>query len=588
MKTTPHVHRLSWLASALLSSVLLAAPAPARAQGTPKAALADQVEAKRHFDVGLKLYKEQVYEPALLEFQASYRLGGRPTALRNMAQCYRELKQFAAAHGAFDKLLNEHAAQLKEKERADIRRALAELTQMTGTLRVSGNEPGATILVAGRPVATTPTARPIRIDVGMHRVRVTKEGFDPVEREVTLSGQQELPFEFALQREVTTGHLAVRERGSKAVHVIVDGTDVGAAPWEGELAPGPHTIELRGQNLGAPKQSVDVAKKERRELVVDAAPTVGKARVSALPAAATIRVDGKPVGRGLWEGELDVGKHQLEVVAEGYFPYSREVMVDEGARVLQDVALVAVDRANAKADKDRIDKEAYRGLYGNFSLLGAFSLNGYPTIPAPAGAASAPTKPVGGGVDVRVGYLFDWVGVELAAAFVGDYRTTTQTYATPSSGVPAVIDATVPRTEELRVITLDGFVGAGARAMSKDSAVRFTAGLAPGVAFHTFLFNRSTSGSFRDSSNQRASATAFAMLFDAGVLFGSTPGLKFKIAAVGWLAFPSSVATDAETRTVLVTSSNPNVTSQLESPSYPLAKGPQFFLGPSLGMQFGH
>ncbi|MGZ5969926.1 MAG: hypothetical protein ACXWP4_19775, partial [Polyangiales bacterium] len=69
-------------------------------------------EAKKHFDLGLKLYKEKETEAALLEFEKSYELGKRPSALRNKAQCLRDLKRSSEAFAAYQKLLDAHAAEL--------------------------------------------------------------------------------------------------------------------------------------------------------------------------------------------------------------------------------------------------------------------------------------------------------------------------------------------------------------------------------------------------------------------------------------------------------------------------------------------
>ena len=41
-----------------------------------------------------------------------------------------------------------------------------------------------------------------------------------------------------LEPEVTTGHLVVSAPAGAKVEVLVDGTDVGATPWEGDVKPG--------------------------------------------------------------------------------------------------------------------------------------------------------------------------------------------------------------------------------------------------------------------------------------------------------------------------------------------------------------
>src|SRR5579875_2747464 len=46
---------------------------------------------------------------------------------------------------------------------------------------------GASIMVDGRPVATTPLPRPIELPAGTHFVAVTKNGYQAFTREVTLT-----------------------------------------------------------------------------------------------------------------------------------------------------------------------------------------------------------------------------------------------------------------------------------------------------------------------------------------------------------------------------------------------------------------
>ena len=91
-------------------AVIVLVAIPAWAQSTPptmppssapqagRPSPQDASEAKRRFASGLKLYGEHAYTEALAEFEASYRLGGRPSALRNIAQCHRDMRHFAEAY----------------------------------------------------------------------------------------------------------------------------------------------------------------------------------------------------------------------------------------------------------------------------------------------------------------------------------------------------------------------------------------------------------------------------------------------------------------------------------------------------------
>src|SRR5205085_7024696 len=94
-------HRMRWVMTVLAALVLLFAT-PAYAQSIPsppsgKPAAADEVTAKKNFESGLKLYGEGSYAEALIAFEQSYRVGGRPSALKNIAQCHRNLKHLGEA-----------------------------------------------------------------------------------------------------------------------------------------------------------------------------------------------------------------------------------------------------------------------------------------------------------------------------------------------------------------------------------------------------------------------------------------------------------------------------------------------------------
>lgn len=69
-----------------------------------------------------------------------------------------------------------------------------------------------------------------------------------------------------------SARVTVTDAKGQAVRVFVDGKDVGAAPWEGELDPGKHTIELKGEGLASPPQTIDVTAKQQIRMELEAIP----------------------------------------------------------------------------------------------------------------------------------------------------------------------------------------------------------------------------------------------------------------------------------------------------------------------------
>ncbi|MBM4391837.1 MAG: serine/threonine protein kinase [Deltaproteobacteria bacterium] len=75
--------------------------------------------------------------------------------------------------------------------------------------------------------------------------------------------------------------------------------------------------------------------------IVQASPSI-VLRVA--PVEGVVKLDGKDAGKGtsLTLRDVPLGKHTVEVTAEGYEPYSKEIEVGEGEKLLLDVKLAAV------------------------------------------------------------------------------------------------------------------------------------------------------------------------------------------------------------------------------------------------------
>jgi hypothetical protein len=127
------------------------------------------------------------------------------------------------------------------------------------------------------------------------------------------------------------GRLRVNEKNGRIVDVLIDGSRVGTAPWDGALAPGVHSVALRGRGaLGTPPTRVvlPVGKEVALELSIEPLPS--ELEVIAEPMAAEILVDGAPVGRGSWKGKQRAGTHHIEVVLGGHEPFARTITLANG------------------------------------------------------------------------------------------------------------------------------------------------------------------------------------------------------------------------------------------------------------------
>src|ERR1019366_503448 len=121
--------------------------APSAHAAPPTAA--DVASAKKLFEQGLKLYNEGSYREALAAFLRANDVSPRASIQRNIAQCNRDLKDFASAYDAYQTLLTKYGATMSAADRRSVQRAIDELAMLSGTVRVTVTEPGAAVAIDG-------------------------------------------------------------------------------------------------------------------------------------------------------------------------------------------------------------------------------------------------------------------------------------------------------------------------------------------------------------------------------------------------------------------------------------------------------
>jgi hypothetical protein len=547
--------------------------------------------AKSHFTAGLKLYKEGSVREALAEFQVAYRTVPRASVLRNIAQCHRDLRDFAAAHARYAELLSTYGASMKKNEAADVKRAIGELAALTGTITVKSTEPGATALLDDKELGKTPLAEPVRVNLGPHKVTVQKPGFDPFTRQLEVQGGESVVVDAALVKEVTTGHLAVTvPDADPTVRVRVDGAEVGAPPWEGDLAPGPHEVAAEGEAARAPAQRVELARAARLDVALTLRPRAGHVTIDPRQPGARIAIDGAPVGTGIWEGDLKIGRHDVVIEADGFAKYQHALIVHDDEKIVERAALDPLPPA---------PKEEWAGVYGGLNL--AFQASPRPSdtysslCRADATGCQQSSPALGGDLFVNVGYSFGWVGLEAVGLFRADH--TDARYLVPTNAGRGWSGPA--RVEHLALTRLVAAGGLGVRGFTKGTIARGTIGTAflvgRDTALGTLSVTDSTSatcppGQVCDTSaDVRGVKTVPALHLDAALLLGSTPGVKLRLGIAAMFEMVGDLYSDAgATFARQVCSGGTCSRSDIVVPPVRFSQGTQFFVGPTIGMQFGY
>jgi hypothetical protein len=315
------------LATVLVSSNALAAPTP-----KPKTVREELPEAARKdWDAARDLLDTSDFAGALVEYQRAYEQSKNPRVLYNVAICEKNLRHYARAQIRFKQELTDGAGKISAQEETDVKAAIQALEPFVSTIDVTSNEPGATLLIDGEAAGQTPFDKSVPIDVGPHEVRLHKDGFIDAVQSVAVAGGVPAKATLNIDPAVKKATVSITVTGAPGASVVIDGIDMGQAPFKGEVVAGRHTFEARAPGFLAARQTSDVVYKEPLSVTLDLAAErhQGHLRIQATPAEAAIELDGKVVGSGTWDGALPSGGHQLIVKRSGFQTYTSEIMIND-------------------------------------------------------------------------------------------------------------------------------------------------------------------------------------------------------------------------------------------------------------------
>jgi hypothetical protein len=143
-------------------------------------------------------------------------------------------------------------------------------------------------------------------------------------------------------------HVTLRVQGG-ATEVTADGERVARA--DGELAldvdPGPRVFAASRPGHRPVRVEVELAPGSRQQIAIDASarPLAGHLTVEAGMPSAEIRLDGRFVGRGRYDGPVEPGRHRVDLVAAGRGSERRFVDVRPGGSDRLAIRLLVVQRS---------------------------------------------------------------------------------------------------------------------------------------------------------------------------------------------------------------------------------------------------
>jgi len=574
------------------------APGVAFAQAAP--------DAKTSLANGNKAAGAKEWAKALAEFEASNRAAPSADAQEGVANALYQLKRDGEAHAAYTAWDKAYGAKAPPAKKTAVAARLKELEGRTGALvlELTGVPEGVVIAVDDKPVDRPAPGTPLRLAAGPHRVKVTKDGFLPFEQSPHVTAGASTNLAVKLEAQSGKGRLSVKEKSGKAVRVVVDGVDVGDAPWVGELDAGNHDVFVRAAGIASAPEKVSVERGKTRDLELSASSTTATLKITTSDGKGLIYIDGKLVGEGTFASEIPAGQHALRITRDGYDAFEEQIELKDKDTIARSITLnlaSTVVAGEVQGEKTRLE-----GVYGGFNLLYTFLPSGMShtmektcnsDIIAPGNPdAQRPSSLAGcegvggssgGGLTGFIGYHWDPIGVELFLG--GQYDQSSPTLTWAQADLDPGFGPNPARTEEYAVRRLGGFGAARIRLTLQTDKIRFSMAAGVGLSYRVMLMERDTRSTANPELRDVFVPDSQSYL---SPILSVEPSVYYRLGqhtsiGLGLTLLVESPRAFDQTPTTNREQGHRLGLNGLDTPSYELASSTQIFFGPFVGMMFG-
>ena len=553
----------------------------------PKAALAD----------GDRAAKAKDWTTAARFFDAANKAAPSADALDGLANAQYQGGNLGDAYVSYNDWIGKYGAKAPAAKKTAAEARIRELGAKTGSVNVNVNEAGATIFVDDKPAGTSPLPSPLRVVAGAHRFKVTKDGFAPFEQALPVVANGAAAITASLVVTATKGKVAVKEQSGKAVRVLVDGVDMGDAPWSGDLDPGPHEIGARAPGLVAAPQKITVERGKSEEITLTASSSSAPVKIGTSDAKGLIYLDGKLVGEGSFATDIPAGPHKLHITRDGYDPFEEDITVKDKEPYSRTITLKI---SSAITTGPVTEIERFEGIYGGVSLLAMFTPGGTGSSIqndcdsqgkiATLASCDAPSG-FGGGIGGYIGYSWDPVGLEIFAALQYDQRTLKNDWNAASTDPGFGPDPA--RYESFNLRRIGGMLVPRIRVQRTFNKIRIGLAAGAGIDYRAMHLERRTTAKTGDPvqhDTYSSNATGYwspVVSIEPSVAYRITKTMAVQVGLQLFFDAPATFLNGKNDPTTNPESTHALGFRGLATPAYTLATDLQVFVGPFLGVQFG-
>jgi hypothetical protein len=251
-----------------------APPAPPTPPATPPLSESLTGQAQADYQAARLLYGDGDFAGASLKFKQAFDASKDVRLLWNMAACEKNLRHYGKVYKLVERYVDLGGSVLSESDKRDAADLLDAMKSYVSRVKISVNEPEATITIDDEVIGMSPLMETVLLDMGSRRIRVTKPGFSAYTDTLQVQGASELPVVVKLVKETHEGRIAVSAGADNMLYL--DGKLVGQGQWESTVASGPHTLRVTGLGMKPYQIEIVLNDKETRTLGVTLEPDAKK------------------------------------------------------------------------------------------------------------------------------------------------------------------------------------------------------------------------------------------------------------------------------------------------------------------------
>jgi hypothetical protein len=186
-------------------------------------------EARKRYQLGLKLYEDGNYEAARIEFERAMTLAPSYKILYNIGLAYKQLNNYVDALHAFEEYLSQGGNEIPADRRADVQKEIAEIKPRIASVTVTSNVPGADVSIDDVQAGKTPLDKPLLVNPGVRKFSAQAKGYFPTTKTITVGSSEKASVVLDLNALPKETRLVERKSNPWTLPTVIGWSATGAA-----------------------------------------------------------------------------------------------------------------------------------------------------------------------------------------------------------------------------------------------------------------------------------------------------------------------------------------------------------------------